>query len=408
MITMIRRFIGLDAAAGVMLMIATVLAMLAANWSVTATGYQQFLMMPVEIRFGALEINKNLLLWINDGLMAIFFLLIGLEVKRELVEGALSSRQQAMLPLVAAVGGMVFPALIFLFFNANDEVTRAGWAIPAATDIAFAIGVLTLLGKRVPSGLKVFLLALAIIDDLGAILIIALFYTQQIFWPALGGAVLSVAVLAYMNRQQVRKTSAYLLVGIVLWVCILKCGVHATLAGVIVGFFIPLRTSGAGDSPAITLEHGLQTWVAFLIIPLFAFANAGIVLQGIELEKLFSPLSLGIAAGLLVGKPLGITLLSWLTVKLGYARLPFGVSFSQIVAVSVLCGIGFTMSIFITLLAFSQADAEFITYAKLGILLASCLAALLGYLVLHRILPTLDKAVQSHKGLCHAGGAKRE
>lgn len=408
MITMIRRFIGLDAASGVMLMIATVLAMLAANWSVTATGYQQFLMMPVEIRFGTLEINKNLLLWINDGLMAIFFLLIGLEVKRELVEGALSSRQQAMLPLVAAVGGMVFPALIFLFFNANDEVTRAGWAIPAATDIAFAIGVLTLLGKRVPTGLKVFLLALAIIDDLGAILIIALFYTQQIFWPALGGAVLSVAVLAYMNRQQVRKTSAYLLVGIVLWVCILKCGVHATLAGVIVGFFIPLRTSGAVDSPAITLEHGLQTWVAFLIIPLFAFANAGIVLQGIELGKLFSPLSLGIAAGLLVGKPLGITLLSWLTVKLGYARLPFGVSFSQIVAVSVLCGIGFTMSIFITLLAFSQADAEFITYAKLGILLASCSAALLGYLVLHRILPTLDKAVQSHKGLCHAGGEKRE
>ncbi|WP_409158507.1 Na+/H+ antiporter NhaA [Pectobacterium sp. B2J-2] len=397
MITMIRRFIGLDAAAGVMLIAATVLAMLAANWSVTAAGYQQFLMMPVEMRFGALEINKNLLLWINDGLMAIFFLLIGLEVKRELVEGSLASRQQAMLPLAAAVGGMIFPALIFLFFNANDEVTRAGWAIPAATDIAFAIGVLTLLGKRVPAGLKVFLLALAIIDDLGAILIIALFYTQQVFWLALGGAVLAVAVLAYMNRQQVRKTSAYLLVGIVLWVCILKCGVHATLAGVIVGFFIPLRTSGAGDSPAITLEHGLQTWVAFLIIPLFAFANAGIVLQGVELEKLFSPLSLGIAVGLLVGKPLGITLLSWLTVKLGYARLPFGVNFRHIGAVSVLCGIGFTMSIFITLLAFSQADAEFITYAKLGILLASGLAALLGYIALKVTLPVQENATQSCK-----------
>ncbi|PVY73356.1 Na+/H+ antiporter NhaA [Pectobacterium versatile] len=398
MITMIRRFIRLDAAAGVMLMMTTVLAIAFANWSVTAAGYQQFLMMPVEMRFGALEINKNLLLWINDGLMAIFFLLIGLEVKRELVEGTLASRQQAMLPLAAAVGGMIFPALLFLLFNANDEVTRAGWAIPAATDIAFAVGVLTLLGKRVPAGLKVFLLALAIIDDLGAILIIALFYTQQIFWPALGGAVLAIATLAYMNRQQVGKTSAYLLVGIVLWVCILKCGVHATLAGVIVGFFIPLRTSNGESSPATTLEHGLQTWVAFLIIPLFAFANAGIVLQGIVLEKLFSPLSLGIAAGLLIGKPLGITLFSWLTIRLGYARLPAGVCFSQIVAVSVLCGIGFTMSIFITLLAFSGGDAELITYAKLGILLASGLAALLGYLALRGVLPTLDKAVQPCKG----------
>ncbi|MFJ5453350.1 Na+/H+ antiporter NhaA [Pectobacterium jejuense] len=398
MITMIRRFIRLDAAAGVMLMMATVLAIAFANWSVTAASYQQFLMMPVEMRFGALEINKNLLLWINDGLMAIFFLLIGLEVKRELVEGTLASRQQAMLPLAAAVGGMIFPALLFLLFNANDEVTRAGWAIPAATDIAFAVGVLTLLGKRVPAGLKVFLLALAIIDDLGAILIIALFYTQQIFWPALGGAVLAIAALAYMNRQQVGKTSAYLLVGIVLWVCILKCGVHATLAGVIVGFFIPLRTSNGESSPATMLEHGLQTWVAFLIIPLFAFANAGIVLQGIVLEKLFSPLSLGIAAGLLIGKPLGITLFSWLTIRLGYARLPAGVHFSQIMAVSVLCGIGFTMSIFITLLAFSGGDAELITYAKLGILLASGLAALLGYLALRGVLPALDKAMQPCKG----------
>ncbi|TAJ04297.1 Na+/H+ antiporter NhaA [Pectobacterium versatile] len=398
MITMIRRFIRLDAAAGVMLMMATVLAIAFANWSVTAAGYQQFLMMPVEMRFGALEINKNLLLWINDGLMAIFFLLIGLEVKRELVEGTLASRQQAMLPLAAAVGGMLFPALFFLLFNANDEVARAGWAIPAATDIAFAIGVLTLLGKRVPAGLKVFLLALAIIDDLGAILIIALFYTQQIFWPALGGAVLAIAGLAYMNRQQVGKVSAYLLVGSVLWVCILKCGVHATLAGVIVGFFIPLRSSDGKTSPATTLEHGLHTWVAFLIIPLFAFANAGIVLQGIVLEKLLSPLSLGIAAGLLIGKPLGITLFSWLTIRLGYARLPAGVCFSQIVAVSVLCGIGFTMSIFITLLAFSGGDAELITYAKLGILLASGLAALLGYLALRGVLPTLDKAVQPCKG----------
>ncbi|MEQ9860813.1 Na+/H+ antiporter NhaA [Pectobacterium cacticida] len=397
MITMIRRFIRLDAAAGVMLMMTTVLAIVFANWSVTAAGYQQFLMMPVEMRFGALEINKNLLLWINDGLMAIFFLLIGLEVKRELIEGTLASRQQAMLPLAAAMGGMIFPALLFLLFNANDEITRVGWAIPTATDIAFAIGVLTLLGRRVPAGLKVFLLALAIIDDLGAILIIALFYTKQIFWPALYGALVAIAVLAYLNRQQVRTTSAYLLVGIVLWVCILKCGVHATLAGVIVGFFIPLRTSDGEPSPATTLEHGLQAWVAFLIIPLFAFVNAGIVLQGILLEKLFSPLSLGIAAGLLLGKPLGITLLSWLTLRLGYARLPAGVRFRQIAAVSVLCGIGFTMSIFITLLAFSDSDAELIIYAKLGILLASGLAALLGYMALRGVLPKSATVIQSCK-----------
>ncbi|RLM28188.1 Na(+)/H(+) antiporter NhaA [Brenneria alni] len=388
MINMLRRFVGLDAAAGLMLIGATLLAMILANIPFSSEGYQQFLMIPVQIKFGALEINKNLLLWINDGLMAIFFLMIGLEVKRELVMGALASRRQAMLPLVAAIGGMLFPALFFLLFNAGDEVTRHGWAIPTATDIAFAIGVLILLGKRVPPGLKVFLLALAIIDDLGAIIIIALFYTQQIFWPALLGALLCIAVLAYMNSQHVTKTSAYLLVGMVLWVCILKCGVHATLAGVIVGFFIPLRTSDGRSSPATTLEQGLHVWVSFLIIPLFAFANAGIVLQGIEADKLFSPLIAGIAAGLLIGKPLGITLCSWLVIKMGFAKLPAGVSFGQIMAVSVPCGIGFTMSIFITLLAFTNSDAEFITYAKLGILLASGVAAISGYVVLRVVLPS--------------------
>ncbi|MFC3396726.1 Na+/H+ antiporter NhaA [Brenneria rubrifaciens] len=395
MINMLRRFTSLDAAAGLMLLGATVLAMMLANLSFSADGYQQLLTIPVEIRFGALEINKNLLLWINDGLMAIFFLMIGLEVKRELMEGTLASRSQALLPLVAAVGGMIFPALIFLLFNFNDADTRSGWAIPTATDIAFAIGVLILLGKRVPPGLKVFLLALAIIDDLGAILIIALFYTQQIYWPALGGAILAVAVLAYMNSQNVMKTSAYLLIGIVLWIFILKCGVHATLAGVIVGFFIPLRAADSQHSPATALEHGLHVWVSFLIIPLFAFVNAGIALEGIEIGRLFSPLSFGIAAGLLIGKPLGVTLCSWLVIKSGYARLPAGVNFGQIMAVSVLCGIGFTMSIFITLLAFTNSDAEFITYAKLGILLASGLAAFWGYIVLRCTLPKLHHALDS-------------
>ncbi|WJV66313.1 Na+/H+ antiporter NhaA [Pectobacteriaceae bacterium CE70] len=390
MINILRRFTSLDAAAGVTLIAATLLALVMANTSFTVAAYQYFLELPVVFKLGALEINKSLLLWINDGLMAIFFLMIGLEVKRELISGTLASRSQALLPVAAAIGGMVFPALIFLLFNAYDDQTRAGWAIPAATDIAFAVGILVLLGKRVPPGLKVFLLALAIIDDLGAIIVIAIFYTHQIYWPALAGALLAVLALTYMNQQNVLKTSAYLLVGIVLWVCILKSGIHATLAGVIVGFFIPLQASDGKPSPATSLEHGLEIWVSFLIIPLFAFANAGIGLKGIELENLFSPLVAGICAGLLLGKPIGISLCSWLVIKLGFAKLPVGVNFRQVMAVSILCGIGFTMSIFITLLAFSGGDSAFILYAKLGILLASLVAAVLGYMTLRSALPSVD------------------
>ena len=285
--------------------------------------YQAFLNLPVMVKIASLEIAKPLLLWINDGLMAIFFPVVGLEVKRELMQGSLSGRDKAVFPAIAALGGMLAPALIYLLFNGADEVTRRGWAIPAATDIAFALGVMALLGNRVPTSLKVFLLALAIIDDTGVIIIIALFYTHEVSMVALGVAAAATVLLAVMNWRGVGKTSLYMMVGPVLWVAILKSGVHATLAGVIVGFMIPLNVK-KGPSPSETLEHELHPWVAFMILPLFAFANAGVSLQGVSLEGLTSLLPVGIAAGLFIGKPLGIFLFSLLAVKMGIARLPEG------------------------------------------------------------------------------------
>lgn len=375
---LIQRFLANEASGGVILIIAAAMAMLFANIESTHTGYQQFLSTPVEITFGALEIKKNLLLWINDALMAIFFLLIGLEVKRELLQGSLASRRQAAFPAIAAVGGMAIPAAVYLLFNFQDPATREGWAIPAATDIAFALGVLALLGKRVPPALKVFLMALAIIDDLGAIIIIALFYTHQLSMLSLLVAAGAITALAMLNVLNVRRTGIYILVGVILWTAVLKSGIHATLAGVIIGFFIPLKAQ-RGYSPARELEHILHPWVAFLILPLFAFANAGVSLQGVTLEGLTSLLPLGIIAGLFIGKPLGISLFCLLALKLKLASLPEGTTFKEIMAVGVLCGIGFTMSIFIATLAFSNADPTFITWAKLGILIGSLLAAIVGY-----------------------------
>ncbi|MBP2169699.1 NhaA family Na+:H+ antiporter [Erwinia toletana] len=377
----IRRLLNNEATSGVVLILAAALAMILANNTATQQGYLALLATPVEFRFGALDVSKNLLLWINDALMALFFLMIGLEVKRELMVGALASRDRAIFPLIAALGGMVAPGLLFLAFNGGDEVTRSGWAIPTATDIAFALGILALLGSRVPPALKIFLMALAIIDDLGAIIIIALFYTSELSMVALGVAAAAIALLALLNMANVRSTSLYLLIGIVLWVAVLKSGVHATLAGVIVGFFIPLAKK-EGHSPAEELEHGLHPWVSWLILPLFAFANAGVVLDGISAGDMFSLLPLGIMVGLLIGKPLGITLFCWLAVKSGLAKLPQGTSMSNIVAVGVLCGIGFTMSIFIATLAYGDIDPALITLAKLGILIGSIASAVVGYLLL--------------------------
>ncbi|CQD33977.1 Na+/H+ antiporter NhaA [Yersinia mollaretii] len=385
MTNMIRQFLRQEAAGGMILIFAAIVALFMANTSLQGI-YHSFLDVPVSVKIASLDISKPLLLWINDGLMAIFFLVVGLEVKRELMEGSLAGRDKAVFPAIAALGGMLAPALIYLLFNGADEVTRQGWAIPAATDIAFALGVMALLGPRVPTSLKVFLLALAIIDDLGVIIIIALFYTHEVSVQALAIAAAAIALLGYMNWRGVGKTSAYLLVGLVLWVCILKSGVHATLAGVIVGFMIPLHTQNK-RSPSESLEHGLHPWVAYLILPLFAFANAGVSLQGVSLSGLTSLLPMGIASGLFIGKPLGIFIFSWLAVKLGIAKLPDTINFKQIFAVSVLCGIGFTMSIFIASLAFEGADLALTTYSKLGILLGSTSAAIVGYSLLRLVLP---------------------
>lgn len=391
MMRLLRRFARLDAAAGMTLIAATLLALLMANIPLTASGYDKVLTTPFHVAWGEIRIHASLLHVINDGLMTLFFLMVGLEVKRELMIGALASRRQALLPVAAALGGMVVPALIYLAINAADAHTRVGWAIPTATDIAFAVGILVLLGKRVPLGLKVFLLALAIIDDLGAILVIALFYTQQLHGWALLGAALSALILAYLNWRQVMNTPAYLLVGVVVWFCVLLSGVHATLAGVVVGFLIPLRAPAGQPSPAKALEHRLSGWVAFLIIPLFAFANAGIALQGVDATQMLSPLTVGIAAGLLIGKPLGIMLFSGAVTALGLAALPAGVNFRQLSAVSVLCGIGFTMSIFITLLSFGgEADAATVLYAKLAILVTSLAAGVLGFIALRMALPAVS------------------
>lgn len=381
----IQKFLQLESASGIILIVSALLAIVLAN-SPLASLYGGFLNTEVQIRIASLDLHKPLLLWINDGLMAIFFLLVGLEVKREMLEGALSSREQATFPAVAALGGMLMPAIIYLLFNFDDPITRNGWAIPAATDIAFALGVMALLGNRVPTSLKVFLLALAIIDDLGVILIIALFYTQQLTLTALLIAAAAVAMLVWMNRRGVDRISLYLLVGLVLWVAVLKSGVHATLAGVVVGFLIPNK-GVRHESPLQHLEHQLHPWSAYLILPLFAFANAGVSLSGVGLADLASPLPLGIMLGLFVGKPLGIFLISLLAVRVGVAKLPPGVNFKQIFAVSVLCGIGFTMSMFIASLAFEMAGVEYGVFSRLGILCGSTLAALVGYALLRSALP---------------------
>ncbi|HEC8330421.1 MULTISPECIES: Na+/H+ antiporter NhaA [Providencia] len=385
MTAIIRKFLRLEAAGGLLLIIAAIVALIMANTPLQGA-YQQFLTIPVSIKISDFGLDKPLILWINDFLMAIFFLVVGLEVKRELLEGSLAGRDKAIFPAIAALGGMIVPALIYLLFNGGNEITQQGWAIPAATDIAFALGVMALLGKRVPTELKVFLLALAIIDDLGVIVIIAFFYTSSVSMIALGLAALCIAILVTMNWRKVENTAAYLVIGLILWVCILKSGVHATLAGVIVGFLIPLRGTNQ-TKPSEELEHVLHPWVVYLILPIFAFANSGVQLQGITFDGLLSPLPLGVAAGLVLGKPIGIFLFSWISVKLGFAKLPESINLKQVFAVSVLCGIGFTMSIFITGLAFDGIDEVYSTYSRLGILIGSTVAAVLGYFMLRVVLP---------------------
>jgi NhaA family Na+:H+ antiporter len=383
--SMVRDFVKLEAASGIILVVAAALALIIAN-SPLSSVYGALLNLPVTLQFGALVIAKPLLLWINDGLMALFFLLVGLEIKRELAIGELSSWAKASLPGYCALGGMILPALIFYLLNAGDPVALRGWAIPTATDIAFAVGVLSLLGPRVPAALKIFLLALAIIDDLGAIVIIAVFYTADLSFLSLGLAALGILALAGLNLCGVRRLAPYLLVGLFIWVCVLKSGVHATLAGVAVAMFVPIRQASGGggeESPLERLEHMLLPWVGFAIMPSFAFANAGVSFVGLSREDLTAPLSLGIALGLFLGKQLGIFVVGWLVVKMGLCRRPEGLSWPAFYGVSLLAGIGFTMSLFIGSLAYH--DLAHAMAIRLGVFSGSLLSAVAGYLWLRAV-----------------------
>jgi len=381
-ITKFKEFIKLEAASGILLFIAGLLAMVIANSSFDYV-YEAFLDTPVAIKFGDFEIAKPLLLWVNDGLMAIFFFLIGLELKREFLAGELSDPSRVALPVIAAVGGMAVPAAFYVALNWGDSVALQGWAIPSATDIAFALGVLALLGSRVPTSLKLFLATLAIIDDMGAIAIIAIFYTSDLSVTSLLIALVAIIVLYSMNKKGVLSLAPYILIGIIFWVAVLKSGVHATLAGVITAFFIPFKKlEGESKTQLEKLEHDLHPSVAFAILPLFAFANAGISFEGLTMDSLLHPVPLGIAVGLFFGKQIGVLLFSWATIKLGIAKLPSGGTWAHLYGVSLLCGIGFTMSLFIGTLAFNQAGVDYAVDERLGILVGSLLSGLLGYLFL--------------------------
>jgi NhaA family Na+:H+ antiporter len=372
------RFFRHEAAGGLLLMGAALLALVTAN-SALSHGYHTLLLKQFSVLLDGEGLSKPLILWINDGLMAVFFFLIGLELKREVLEGKLKNPADIYLPGAAAVGGMVLPALVYLMFTWSDPTSRVGWAIPAATDIAFAIGVLALVGKRAPASLKIFLLTLAILDDLGAILIIAVFYTQNLQTDYLFLALLPLSGLWLLNRLRVHRIAPVILLGIILWVLVLKSGVHATLAGVVTAFFVPLHDK-FGKSPLNSLEHALAPYVLFLIVPIFAFANAGVVLQGMTFADLLAPLPLGIAAGLVIGKQLGVFGATWLVVRAGWARLPDGVTWMQIYGLACLAGIGFTMSLFIGSLSFS-ADYH-MNAVRLGVLLGSAISAITGFTVL--------------------------
>ena len=378
---LIEEFFRLEAAGGVILVIAALVALLWANtrWREL---YTDLLHIPVVVQFGALRLDKPLLLWINDALMAVFFLLVGLEIKREVLQGELSSVRQATLPCIAALGGMLGPALIYSFINWGDPVAMRGWPIPAATDIAFALGVLALLGSRAPSTLKIFLLALAIIDDLGAIVIIALFYTEDLSLLSLGLGLAGIVALIVLNLAGVRRIAPYVLVGIFVWICVLKSGVHATLAGVALGFAIPLRGGDKEAEPPLRrLEHMLHPWVTYGILPVFAFANAGVSLAGLSLNSLLEPVTLGVALGLFIGKQVSIFGITWIAVRLGIGQKPAGASWLQLYGMSVLTGIGFTMSLFIGTLAFEAP--EYNVAVRLGVLSGSLACGIAGYLVLY-------------------------
>lgn len=384
-VTALKNFLRLESSAGVLLVVATIAALLIAN-SPLQSLYERVLNVPLVIALGELVVDKPLLLWINDGLMALFFFLIGLEVKREILEGQLSSKEQLLLPGLGALGGFVVPAAIYAAFNWGNAETIDGWAIPAATDIAFALGVLMLLGDRVPIGLKMFLTSIAIFDDIAAIVIIALFYTQDLSLFALTAGLVGIGTLVLLNRLGVSRIAVYAVIGIIVWLCVLKSGVHATLAGFAVACTVPLRTRRDEPSPLRHLEHTLHPWVAYLILPLFAFANAGVSFAGVDANVVFGTVSLGIAVGLFVGKQLGVFGVVWLAVRLRLARLPEGSTWTSIYGVALLTGIGFTMSLFIGSLAFERGAFDQLAATRIGVLTGSLISATAGYLLLRRAL----------------------
>ncbi|MFH2040189.1 MAG: Na+/H+ antiporter NhaA [Chloroflexota bacterium] len=387
-------FIKLESAGGIILMFTAALALLLAN-SPLQSYYNLFLDTPVNLQVGSLSIAKPLLLWVNDGLMAVFFFVIGLELKRELVEGELSDKRSIILPGVGAIGGMLVPALIYIYFNYEDPVAMKGWAIPAATDIAFALGILSLLGSKVPKAIKLFLTSIAIFDDLGAILIIAFFYTAKISLVALLVVACCIPVLLILNRRGTESKSIFLLIGIVMWVAMLKSGIHATLTGVIVAMFIPIRSNSKPDySPLKELEHDLHPIVAFIVLPIFAFANAGISIRNVGVEQIFHAVPIGIALGLFLGKQFGIFGMSWLFIKLKLTRLPAELSWASMYGTAVLCGVGFTMSLFIGSLAFEETGMNLFFDERLGIILGSLLSGIFGYLVLGLSLRSKNKDIR--------------
>ncbi|OAV01717.1 MULTISPECIES: Na+/H+ antiporter NhaA [Moraxella] len=391
MFAQFKRFLELEAAGGIVLAAAALLAMIIAN-SPLDEMYHAFIHAPVVVQIGTFQIAKDAHHWINDGLMAIFFFLVGLELKREALIGELSDVKQILMPALAAVGGMVMPALIYAAFNQSNPEQLAGWAIPAATDIAFALGVLSLLGNRVPNALKVFLVSIAIFDDLGAIVIIALFYTSDLSLSSLAVAGVCFPFLFILNKMNVVRLTPYLLIGLVMWAAFLKSGVHATLAGVLLAFFIPLRDkSDPEHSPLEELEHDLHNTVAFGVLPLFAFANAGIGLVGTGIDSLLHSVPLGIAAGLFIGKQIGVMAAVFLCLKFGLASLPKDTTIKQLYGVSLLCGIGFTMSLFISGLAFGDAPKDF--DPRLGIILGSIISGVIGYVILRGNIPNADHPV---------------
>ncbi len=395
MIDEFKRFMKLESAGGILLMVAAVLAMIAANTPLSVY-YDQLVDLPVAVSVGSFEIAKPLLLWINDGLMAVFFFLIGLELKRELVEGELADPSAIVLPAIGAVGGMLAPALLYTYFNQGDAVAMKGWAIPAATDIAFSLGILGLLGTRVPIALKIFLVSLAIFDDIGAIIIIALFYTSDLSLLALSVASACIAVLFVLNRRHVTSLAPYIFVGLIMWVAVLKSGVHATLAGVVMALFIPIKPREGSDySPLKDMEHDLHGVVAFAILPIFAFANAGVQMVGVTVDNFFHSVPVGIALGLFLGKQIGIFGLCWLAVKLGFVKLPESLNMKLLYGVSLLCGVGFTMSLFIGSLAFESSGVNLLFDERLGIILGSLVSGLAGYLVLAAVLPKAGEKAAS-------------